>query len=186
MCLSGEPAARALRIDYPGVFCQVACGGTCKRRIETGSTNISVFAKKVSEPFRSNVVCRGKEMIEADVPGFFHHTRIRSPGCSHGITSLPWRRIGYGDKGRNKSRHHSGDYRFDRCSAAGFAVSAGATAQQPLNQSIDSTLAFDGGPIGDDPARRREIHKAPGYACPSTPYIDGNLRNLRHPERFYQ
>ena len=42
----GQPAARALRIDSLGTFCQVAYGGTCKRRIGTGSTIISVFAKK--------------------------------------------------------------------------------------------------------------------------------------------
>jgi hypothetical protein len=52
------------------------------------------------------------------------------------------------------------------------AVSAGATAQQQSNQTIDNTPAFGGGPIGDDPAWRKETHKAPGYACPSTPYID--------------
>ena len=52
------------------------------------------------------------------------------------------------------------------------AVSAGATAQQPSNQTIDSTSPVDGRPIGDDPAWHRETHKAPGYACPSTPYID--------------
>lgn len=52
------------------------------------------------------------------------------------------------------------------------AASAGATAQQPSNQTIDNTPTFDGGPIADDPASRRQSHKAPGYACPSTPYID--------------
>ena len=36
------------------------------------------------------------------------------------------------------------------------AVSAGATAEQQSNQTIDNTPAFDGGPIGDDPAWRKD------------------------------
>ncbi len=52
------------------------------------------------------------------------------------------------------------------------AVSAGATAQQQSSQTIDNTPAFDGGTAGVDPAWRKDTHKAPGYACPSTPYVD--------------
>ena len=51
-------------------------------------------------------------------------------------------------------------------------VSAGETAQQQLGQTVDNTPKFDGGPTGDDSAWRGGSPGAPGYACPSTPYIN--------------
>ena len=57
-------------------------------------------------------------------------------------------------------------------SALSGVVPAGETARQQLSQTVGNTPKFDGGPTGDDPAWRGEPPWAPGYACPSTPYIN--------------
>ncbi|MGA2026378.1 MAG: hypothetical protein ABSH17_04810 [Syntrophobacteraceae bacterium] len=51
-------------------------------------------------------------------------------------------------------------------------VATGETAQQQLGQTVDNTPKFNGGSTGDDSTWRAEPPKAPGYACPPTPYIN--------------